>query len=235
MCGVKHTDLDKWIVETPLRKGTLFEVSPAPAGADLLLSSNTDEILNEVISIILQRWGAYCYSLEGESLEAVVGRLLVEKDMRIAVAESCTGGRIASRMTRFPGSSRYFESACVTYSNRSKERLLSVSGELLKKKGAVSAEVASAMSEGVRLNAGVDLGLAVTGIAGPGGGSAQKPVGRVYITLSDEKQIGSFVFRFDGDRESIQSSAAQMAIEQVRRYLLETGSSEVKGDVRWHK
>ncbi len=219
MCGIKQADLEKWIADTPLETSVLLNMTPAPAGADLFLSSDFEKALGDVTAIIEKRWGPYCYSFQGESLEEVVGRLFLERGKRIAVAESCTGGRVVARLTRVPGCSRYFESACVTYSNRSKERLLSVSGRLLKAKGAVSPEVVSAMAEGVRLEAGVDLGLAVTGIAGPGGGSAQKPVGRVYIALSDGNEARSFSFRFDGDRESIQSSAAQMALERVRQYL----------------
>ncbi len=159
-------------------------------------------------------------AFEGEALEVVVGRLLLDLGMRLAVAESCTGGRIAARLTRVPGSSRYFESACVTYSNRSKERLLSVPNALLNEKGAVSPEVALAMAEGIRLKEEVALGLAVTGIAGPDGGSLQKPVGLVYIALSDSDRSNASRFHFEGAREAIQSQAAQMALETVRRYLI---------------
>ena len=149
----------------------------------------------------------------------MVGALLLEKRKTIALAESCTGGRIASRITRIPGSSVYFDSACVTYSNRSKERLLSVSRSLLETKGAVSPEVAKAMAEGIRLKTSADLGLAVTGIAGPGGGSLEKPVGRVYIALSDAHQTEATGHDFSGDRERVQAAATQMALDTVRRYL----------------
>lgn len=157
---------------------------------------------------------------EGERLEAVVGALLVKRGERLAVAESCTGGRIAARLTRVPGSSRYFESACVAYSNRSKERLLSVPAPLLNEKGAVSPEVALAMAEGIRRKEEVAIGLAVTGIAGPDGGSLQKPVGLVYIALSDPQESNVWRFRFEGEREAIQSQAAQMALQTLRRYLV---------------
>ncbi|MDC4224451.1 MAG: CinA family protein [Candidatus Manganitrophus sp.] len=154
-------------------------------------------------------------------MEEIVGKLLLQQKKWLAIAESCTGGRIAARMTRIPGSSRYFDSACVTYSNRSKEWLLGVpkrpSG---REKGAVSAEVAAAMAEGIRKKAGVDLGLSVTGIAGPDGGSPQKPVGLVYIALSDGRETIPERFEFHGDRETIQAEAAQTALEQVKRYLL---------------
>jgi nicotinamide-nucleotide amidase len=158
--------------------------------------------------------------IAGGSLEAIVGALLLERGTRLAVAESCTGGRIASRLTRVPGSSGYFESACVTYSNRSKERLLSVPSSLLNDKGAVSPEVALAMAEGIRRKEEVPLGLAVTGIAGPGGGSLQKPVGLVYIALADPNGSNVWRFQFEGEREAIQSQAAETALETLRRHLI---------------
>lgn len=157
---------------------------------------------------------------EDESLEEAIGRLLLKEGKTVSVAESCTGGRIAARLTRVPGSSRYFESACITYSNRSKERLLSVPPRLLNEKGAVSAEVAVAMAEGIRRKEGVALGLAVTGIAGPGGGSIEKPVGLVYIALSDSDRSEASRFLFEGEREAIQTQAAEMALETLRRYLI---------------
>jgi len=157
---------------------------------------------------------------EEETLEEVVGRLLLEQRKWLAIAESCTGGRISARITRIPGSSRYFDSACITYSNRSKERLLGVPNALLIEKGAVSPEVAAAMAEGIRKKAGVDLGLSVTGIAGPGGGTPQKPAGLVFIALSDGEETIPERFQFHGDRETIQAEAAQTALEKVRRFLL---------------
>lgn len=157
---------------------------------------------------------------EGKTLEEIIGKLLLQQKKWLAIAESCTGGGIAARMTRIPGSSRYFDSACVIYSNRSKERLLGVPNALLAEKGAVSAEVAAAMAEGIRKKMGVDLGLSVTGIAGPDGGSPQKPVGLVYIALSDGRETIPERFQFHGDRETIQAEAAQTALEQVKRYLL---------------
>ncbi len=157
--------------------------------------------------------------LADASLEAVVGALLLQKGCRLSVAESCTGGRIASRITRIPGSSRYFESGCITYSNASKTRLLAVPTRLLEQKGAVSAEVAQAMAEGLLKREHVDLALSVTGIAGPGGGRADKPVGRVYIALSDLKHTRVTTHHFKGDREKIQSQAAQTALEILKNFL----------------
>ncbi len=156
---------------------------------------------------------------EENSLEEVIGKSLKARGLLLSIAESCTGGRIASRVTRIPGSSHYFESACVTYSNRSKEHLLSVPKSLLEEKGAVSPEVATAMAEGIRKNAGVDLGLAVTGIAGPEGGNVEKPVGLVYISLSDAKQTRVMSCHFQGNRETIQAKATEKALEILKQYL----------------
>ncbi len=150
-----------------------------------------------------------------ENLETLVGAYLAASGQRISVAESCTGGRIASRLTAVPGSSRYFESGCVTYSNASKTRLLGVPAKLIEEKGAVSREVASAMAEGTRSREGVDFALAVTGIAGPGGGSSEKPIGLVYIALADDQETDVAKYRFEGRRETIQSAATQKALEML--------------------
>ncbi|MFY9269142.1 MAG: CinA family protein [Candidatus Manganitrophaceae bacterium] len=153
-------------------------------------------------------------------LEEVVGKLLWEKKKRLAIAESCTGGRIAARITRIPGSSRYFDAACVAYSNRSKEEFLGVPKKLLIEWGAVSAEVAMAMAEGIQKRTGADLGLGVTGIAGPEGGTPEKPVGLVYIGFSDGKEATVERHLFEGDREAVQTQAAERALERIRNYLV---------------
>ncbi len=153
--------------------------------------------------------------IQKKNLETEIGILLSARGKKIALAESCTGGRIASRLTALAGSSIYFESGCVTYSNASKTRLLGVSAQLIKKKGAVSREVALAMAEGIRVREGVDFGLAITGIAGPGGGSSEKPVGLVYIALADENQTEVAEHHCCGNRETIQDAATTMALEML--------------------
>lgn len=222
-CGVGRGDLQRWIEESP--PNTAVEIKPFPAigGIDLLVRARDAASMEEVAASMQARWGISCYSWEGESLEEVIGKLLLERGQWLAIAESCTGGRIAARVARVPGASRYFDSACVTYSNRSKEALLGIPASLLQEKGAVSAEVAVAMAEGIRRSRGVDLGLSVTGIAGPGGGSAQKPVGLVYIALSDGRQKRVDRFLFKGDRETIQAESAQRALDRLRRHLLGLG------------
>jgi len=231
-CGLELKLFEQWLEEKPFHAGISFGFRTVPGGLDFFIESADKPELTDASAILNKAWGKYCYSEKGEPLEAVVAALLIEHKKTIAIAESCTGGRISSRMTGIPGSSRYFDSACVTYSNVSKERLLSVPRSLLKTKGAVSSEVAAVMAEGIRLKASVDLGLAVTGIAGPDGGSPEKPIGRVYIALSDSRQTKTKRHDFPGDRESVQSAATQMALDLVRRHLLfEAQTKKKAGDM----
>lgn len=149
---------------------------------------------------------------------------MTEKKLTIAVAESCTGGLIADRLTDVSGSSVYFERGLVTYSNEAKIQLLGVPADILEKHGAVSEETARAMAEGVRKLAGTNLGLSSTGIAGPTGGTKEKPVGTVYIALTDgEKTVcRHYAYRWDRRRNKLISSEA--ALMMLRNYLQETPS-----------
>lgn len=163
--------------------------------------------------------GPDVYSVDGRSLEQVVGALLVEHQLRIALAESCTGGLLTSRLTDVPGSSRYVETAVVAYANDAKVSLLGVPQALLDEHGAVSEPVAIAMADGVRATAGSGIGVGVTGIAGPDGGSAQKPVGTVAIAVVFPETTRSRTFRFVGSRELVKFQASQAALDMVRRQL----------------
>ncbi|VAX33523.1 Nicotinamide-nucleotide amidase [hydrothermal vent metagenome] len=154
-----------------------------------------------------------------KALPLQIGGLLQEHHLRLATAESCTGGQIASQITAVAGASDYFESGVITYSNAAKTRILSVPEELIEEKGAVSAEVAQAMAEGVRKNEKVALGLSVTGIAGPEGGSDEKPVGLVFIALAHQNETEVKRFRLSGDRKTIQYEATQIALEILLTYL----------------
>ncbi|MBI4391210.1 MAG: competence/damage-inducible protein A [candidate division NC10 bacterium] len=169
---------------------------------------------------VRERLGDILFGRDEEGLEVVVGRLLTERGLSLAVAESCTGGLLAHRITNVPGSSAYFERGAVTYSNRAKTALLGVPDELIAAKGAVSAEVAAAMAEGMRERAGTDLAVAVTGIAGPGGGTAEKPVGLTYVALAHASGVEAHEFRFFTDRDLNKQRAAQTALDLVRRHLL---------------
>jgi nicotinamide-nucleotide amidase len=164
--------------------------------------------------------GRDLYSTDGRLLEQVVGDLLRERRLWIAVAESCTGGLLASRLTDVPGSSKYVERGVVTYSNRAKTELLGVGDDVIAAHGAVSEPVARAMATGIRERARVDIGVGVTGIAGPDGGSEAKPVGTVVIAMAFHGDPVTKTFRFLGDREQVKFQASQAALDMVRRALL---------------
>src|SRR5271156_2887706 len=155
-----------------------------------------------------------------KSLEDIVARALKENRATIAVAESCTGGMLAERLTNVPGSSSYFLGGVVCYSNELKTSLVGVPQSLIEAKGAVSSEVALALADGIRKRTGATLGVGVTGVAGPGGGTPEKPVGLVHIGLADEHGPRERAYRFPGDRERIRQFAAQAALDAVRRYYL---------------
>jgi nicotinamide-nucleotide amidase len=164
--------------------------------------------------------GHTVYSSDGRSLEAVIGELLAARGWTIALAESCTGGLTTSRLTDVPGSSAYVEMACVCYSNRSKIEWLGVPQALLEEHGAVSEPVARAMAEGVRARAATQVGIAITGIAGPGGGTASKPVGTVSIAVLAGDESGVQTSRFIGQREQVKTQASQAALNMLRLLLL---------------
>lgn len=153
------------------------------------------------------------------SPEERLGRLLRERKLTVAVAESCTGGLISSRITDVAGASDYFLAGLVTYSNEAKERFLSVPKDLIVAKGAVSREVAEKMAEGVRHAAGADIGFSVTGIAGPGGGTKEKPVGTVCMGLAAGGTVLARQHGFDGDRSAIKRQSADEAMTFVLDYL----------------
>lgn len=179
-----------------------------------------EKLLDEMVERIILTLGENIFTTKGESLEEVVARQLTLNGATIAVAESCTGGLLAERLTSIPGSSSYFLGGVVCYSNELKSAWVDVPEELIKAKGAVSAEVSRALAEGIRRRSGSTLGLGVTGIAGPGGGSAEKPVGTVHIALAEEAGSKERGMRFPGDRDRIRWQASQTALDMVRRYFL---------------
>ena len=145
--------------------------------------------------------------------------MLVRKKMTLAVAESCTGGLLSHRLTNIPGSSKYYECGIVSYSNRAKVGVLGISGIIIKEKGAVSEEVAREMALRIRKLRETDLGIGITGIAGPAGGSPEKPVGLVYMALSSSKGIQCQRFVFSGERKLIKWKSSQAALNMLREYL----------------
>ena len=178
--------------------------------------------LDRAVSELSAALGKDVVSTTGESLEAVVGQMLKSRGWWVAFAESCTGGLATSRLTDVPGSSEYVERSVVAYSNRAKIELLDVPEQLIKDHGAVSEPVAQAMAEGIRTRAGVNVGVGITGIAGPGGGTEQKPVGTVCIAVAGAGRAAVVrSFRFPGDREVVKGMSANWGIDMLRRYLLE--------------
>jgi nicotinamide-nucleotide amidase len=163
--------------------------------------------------------GDDCYGRDADTLEQVVGRLLTARGLTLSVAESCTGGLLGHRLTNVAGSSAYFERGVVVYSNRAKQELLGVSEEILRAHGAVSAPCAEAMARGICERSGSACGLAVTGIAGPDGGTPQKPVGTVFFGVAVAGQVTSRRFRFAGDRIAVKWQSAQTALDLLRRNL----------------
>jgi nicotinamide-nucleotide amidase len=177
-------------------------------------------LLDGLAGQIEERLGHSIFAFRGETMEEVVGLRLAVGGFTLAVAESCTGGLIAERLTEVPGSSVYFMEGVVAYSNGAKTRALGVDPDLISRVGAVSAEVAEAMAEGVRNRADTDFGLSVTGIAGPGGGSEEKPVGLVYIALADDAHTEHRKLMLPGDRHLIRWRASQAALDLLRRRLI---------------
>jgi competence/damage-inducible protein CinA-like protein len=182
--------------------------------------AEAEALLDRLSEQIEERLGNAVFAFAGETMEQVVGLKLSVGRYTLAVAESCTGGLLAQRLTEVPGSSKYFIEGVVTYSNDAKTRALDVEPILLLEHGAVSAPVAEAMAEGIRKRADTDFGLAITGIAGPGGGSEEKPVGLVYIALASESGTEHRKLSIPGDRHLVRWRASQAALDLLRRRLI---------------
>jgi nicotinamide-nucleotide amidase len=181
--------------------------------------TEVDSVIADIESKIIERAAEYVYAIGDVELEKVVGDLLRSKNLTLAVAESCTGGYICHRITNISGSSAYFNRGVISYSNEAKVDLLSVDENLLRKFGAVSAEVAMAMAEGVRVKSNTDVGLSVTGIAGPTGGTPEKPVGLVYIGYSDKLETIAEKYYFSDDRVRFKERTSQAALDLLRKKI----------------
>jgi len=176
--------------------------------------------VEELAEKIEDELGDAIFSRKGETIEQIVSYLLQMRSMTLAVAESCTGGLLAERITSLSGSSRYFLGGAVVYSNELKTQFANVPKKLIDQQGAVSREVAAAMAEGIRKRCLASYGVGITGVAGPGGGTEQKPVGLVYIALAGEEGTQVVERNFPGDRKRIRQFATQQALEMIRRALL---------------
>ncbi|MGB3291883.1 MAG: competence/damage-inducible protein A [Phormidesmis sp.] len=186
------------------------------ARADSVEAAN--ELIAPVATKIRTIGGAHYYGQDDDTLAVVVGRLLSEQSETLSVAESCTGGGLGQLLTAVPGSSSYFRGGIISYDNRVKEQLLDVDSQILARKGAVSPEVAEAMAVGVRNQIGTDWGISITGIAGPGGGSTEKPVGLVYIGVASAagSRAEKYLFGADQPRSQIRQRSAMTALNLLR-------------------
>lgn len=218
----KTADLGLTILASP---GQIELHLSAFSAGSLILAENK---LRGLKLKLQRRLRKHIFSESGESLEEVVARLLKKQEKTLAVAESCSGGLISHRLTNVPGSSEYFLAGVVAYSNAAKTKLLAVPPDLVKAWGAVSSQVAGAMASGIRKRAGAELGLAVTGIAGPTGGSADKPVGLVFTALSWPGGTVVQKSLFPGRREQVKLQSTQKALDMVRRHLLQKGRAGKK-------
>jgi nicotinamide-nucleotide amidase len=184
-------------------------------------SANAAELrLDELVGKIEEELGDSVYSDNGDSLEQIVSYFLQMRNATLAVAESCTGGLVAERLTSLSGSSRYFIGGAIVYSNELKTQFADVPQDLIDVYGAVSEQVAKALAEGIRARCGASLGLGITGVAGPTGGTAEKPVGLVYHALASERGTEVVKRNFPGDRARVRWFASQQALDMVRRKLM---------------
>lgn len=179
-----------------------------------------EKLINSIERKVRLRLKEYIYGYDSQVLEEVVAKALNKKKKTIAVAESCTGGLISKRLTNISGSSKYFRLGVVAYSNKAKQSLLGVSAESLKKFGAVSEAVARELAANIQQLAKTELGLGVTGIAGPTGASKDKPLGLVYIALASPRKIQCQQFHFHGDRDAVRLRASQAALDMLRRHFI---------------
>lgn len=232
-CGISESKVDQAIADyfREMRNPTIGVLAHAGEIHVRLTckGEDPDEIthrLDELEGKIRERLGPLIFGRDEEKLEALVGQLLRQRSATLVVAESCTGGLLASRLTDISGSSDYFERGIVSYSSAAKEQILGVPRDMLREFGAVSLPVARAMADGARRLSGTTFGLATTGIAGPTGGTPEKPIGLVCIALAWHGGDVAREYRFHGGRELIKYRAAQMALEMLRRHLLGVPISE---------
>jgi len=183
-------------------------------------AAQTNTTLDEMVRSFELALGDRIFAHSAVSLEQVIAEILTTNRATIAAAESCTGGLLAERLTRIPGSSNYFLGGAVCYSNEMKTAWADVPPDLIQARGAVSSEVAIALAEGIRRRVGSTLGVGITGIAGPSGGSEEKPVGTVHIALASSEGVKERVVHLPGDREMIRFFATQVALDMVRMHFL---------------
>ena len=226
LTGVSESAVDQELANVPFADlGVVVGFYPRFPELEVVLTvrnrdrAKAEAAIAQAEAEVVKRLGPNIFAYDQDTLEGVVAALLGSRKLTLALAESCTGGLLADRLTNVPGSSAFFERGLVTYSNASKADLLMVPPEVMERHGAVSRETAVLMAEGVRKMARTDLGLAVTGIAGPDGGTEAKPVGTVFIALADGEITECRHFTFRWDRRRIKVNASQWALMMLKNYL----------------
>nr|WP_321465702.1 CinA family nicotinamide mononucleotide deamidase-related protein [uncultured Desulfobulbus sp.] len=224
-CGLYEIEINNRLHSL---EGQGVQIGYYPVGAEVHVSLTgydmaqgvEDPRFRHADEFIRDALGDNIYGTDQDTLASVVGRLLAQRNWMLSTAESCTGGLIGATLTRTAGSSNWYKGGVIVYSNALKQSLLNVSEDLLAQHGAVSDEVARAMARGTVERLGCDIAVSATGIAGPGGGSEDKPVGTVYLGLCFHDTLSAQLCRFNGSRQQIQEQTAQTAMDMVRRALL---------------
>jgi len=226
LSGITESEVDERVKDLlKLRGDVTVGIYAHPAQVDLRITAKgatpaaAQKAIARVETDIRRRLGPLVYGADEETLEGVVGARLAQQRKTLAVAESCTGGLIGHRLTQVPGSSTYFLGGVVAYANALKTGILRVPAPLIRTQGAVSDPVAQAMAANIRRATKATYGLAVSGIAGPAGGTTEKPIGLVYLALADAKQVTCQRHQFTGDRATIKWKASQAALDLLRRTL----------------
>lgn len=225
-CGIGESDLETEVADIVAQQTNPTIALLADSGEVKIRLTAKAETETEAQKLIEQeeeklrdRINDYIYGYNEDTLEQVVAEKLWEQDLTLAVAESCTGGLIGDRLTSVPGSSAYFDRGIVSYSNRAKRELLGVKEATLEEFGAVSKQTAREMAVEVKNKAGVDIGLATTGIAGPGGGTEEKPVGLVYLAIAIDEEVQVYQFNFNGTRSRVKYLTSRLALNNLRQKL----------------
>ncbi len=230
VAGMGESDVDQRIAPIYMRHDDVqTTILTAPGEIQIHLRIWSSDIpaaerqLQDIQESIVLALGEAVFTTTGESMEEVVGRELAIRHATIATAESCTGGLLAERLTRISGSSAYFLGGVVSYSNTLKSAWVDVPAEIIESRGAVSSEVAIALADGIRRRTGATLGVGITGVAGPTGGSPEKPVGTVHVAIADASGSKERGVHYPGERDRIRWQASQTALDLVRRYFLYAG------------
>jgi competence/damage-inducible protein CinA-like protein len=233
VAGMGESDVDQRIAPIYTRyEDVQTTILAAPGEIQIHLRAWTRDIpaaerlLQSIQESIVLTLGEAVFTVNGESMEEVVARELTLRQATVATAESCTGGLLAERLTRISGSSAYFLGGVVSYSNSLKSAWVDVPAEIIESRGAVSSEVAIALADGIRRRTGATLGIGITGVAGPNGGTPEKPVGTVHVAIADSAGSKERGILFPGERDRIRWQASQTALDLIRRYFLYASQSK---------